>query len=68
MRTSGGIRPETLADYGRDLGIAGDGSRIGDGAVGFFGAIELAAIEPRDLKRYAAGLAAGVSHRQAFAT
>ena len=57
-RTSRGIRPETLADYRRDLGLAGDGSRIGDGAVGFFGAMPLAAIEPRDLKRYAAELAA----------
>ena len=57
-RTSRGIRPETLADYRRDLGLAGDGSRIGDGAVGFFGGMPLAAIEPRDLKRYAAELAA----------
>ena len=56
-RTSRGIRPETLADYRRDLGIAADGTLIGDGAIGFFGTTMLAAIEPRDIKRYAATLA-----------
>jgi hypothetical protein len=48
-RTSRGIRPETLADYEADL------TRD---AIPFFGRIELAAIEPRDLKRFAAKLAA----------
>ena len=57
-RTSRGIRPETLADYRRDLGLDADGNLIGDGAIAFFGRMTLAAIEPRDVKRYAAGLAA----------
>ena len=57
-RTSRGIRPETLADYRRDLGLAEDGRVLGDGAVAFFGTMALAAIEPRDLKRYAAELGA----------
>jgi integrase len=48
-RTSRGIRPETLADYRSDL------ERI---AVPFFGRMQLAAIEPRDVKRLAAQLAA----------
>jgi integrase len=57
-RTSRGIRLETLADYRRDLGLDKDGHPIGDGAVAFFGRMALAAIEPRDVKRYAAQLAA----------
>jgi integrase len=48
-RTSRGIRPETLADYRSDL------ARI---AVPFFGRMQLSAIEPRDIKRLAAQLAA----------
>jgi integrase len=47
-RTSRGIRPETLDDYRADLE---------DRAVPFFGRTQLAAIEPRDVKRYAAQLA-----------
>jgi integrase len=47
-RTSRGIRPETLADYRADL------ERV---AIPFFGRMQLAAIEPRDIKRLAAGLA-----------
>src|SRR5262249_48884182 len=58
-RTSRGIRPETLADYRRRLGIRDDGEPTGDGALAFFGRIQLAAIEPRDLKTYAATLAEG---------
>lgn len=48
-RTSRGIRPETIADYRNDL------ERV---ATPFFGRMQLAAIEPRDVKRLAAELAA----------
>jgi integrase len=48
-RTSRGIRPETLADYRTDLERE---------AVPYFGRMQLAAIEPRDVKRFAAELAA----------
>jgi integrase len=47
-RTSRGIRPETLADYRADLERE---------AIPFFGRTQLAAIEPRDVKRYASELA-----------
>jgi integrase len=57
-RTSRGIRPETLADYRHDLGLDDEGKPTGGGAVAFFGRTQLAAIEPRDVKRYAAELAA----------
>jgi integrase len=57
-RTSRGIRPETVADYRRRLGLDEDGEALGDGAVAYFGRMQLAAIEPRDLKTYAATLAA----------
>jgi integrase len=56
-RTARGIRPETLADYRRRLGLDEECQPVGDGAVAFFGRTHLAAIEPRDLKRYAAALA-----------
>jgi integrase len=57
-RTSRGIRPETLADYRADLGLDENGQATGKGAVAFFGRTPLAAIEPRDVKAYAAALAA----------
>src|SRR5439155_750456 len=47
-RTGRGIRPETLADYRFDLERD---------AIPFFGRMQLAAIEPRDLKRFVATLA-----------
>jgi integrase len=47
-RTSRGIRPETLAEYRSDI------ERV---AIPFFGRTQLAAIEPRDIKRLAAQLA-----------
>lgn len=47
-RTSRGIRPETLASYQASLERD---------ALPFFGRTQLAAIEPRDVKRYAAHLA-----------
>ena len=46
-RTSRGIRPETIADYRSDL------DRV---AIPFFGRMQLAAIEPRDIKRLAGEL------------
>jgi integrase len=57
-RTSKGIRPETIAEYRRDLGITADGSRhpAADGALAFFGRMRLTAIEPRHLKEYASVL------------
>jgi integrase len=57
-RTSRGIRPETLDDYRADLGLDGEGQPTGKGAVAFFGRTPLAAIEPREVKAYAAALAA----------
>jgi integrase len=48
-RTSRGIRPETLLDYKNDLERD---------AIPFFQGMKLAQIEPRDLKRFAAKLAA----------
>ncbi len=47
-RTSSGIRPETLADYRADLRRE---------AIPYFGRMQLAAIEPRDIKAFAALLA-----------
>lgn len=44
-RTSRGIRPETVADYRRDLE---------NDAIPFLGRLRLAEIEPRDIKAYAA--------------
>jgi len=48
-RTSRGIRPETVADYARDLERD---------AIPFFGGMRLAEIEPRTVKAYAAHIAA----------
>jgi integrase len=55
-RTSRGIRPETLDDYRRDLGLDKKNNPIGDGAIEHFGRMKLAAIEPRHVKAYAAKL------------
>jgi integrase len=44
-RTSRGIRPETVADYKRDLD---------NDAIPFLGRLRLSEIEPRDIKAYAA--------------
>ena len=48
-RTSRGIRPETLADYKRDLEAD---------AIPFLGRLRLSEIEPRDIKAYAAHIQA----------
>jgi integrase len=63
-RTSQGIRAHTLADYRRELGLDAEGQPTGDRALAFFGRMQLAAIEPRDIKHYAAHLAGlGLSSR-----
>jgi integrase len=62
-RTARGVRPGTLADYRRALGLD-DGCRPAKGtklrggsAIEFFGHTPLALIRPQDLKRYAQHLA-----------
>src|SRR5205085_6100787 len=64
-RTSRGLRQATREDYGRQLGIdpaTGQPFEPARGAIAFFGRTRLAEIEPRQLKRYAASIAArGVS-------
>jgi integrase len=63
-RTARGFREETRGEYRRDLGLDDDGTPLVDkegkprGAVAFFGRMRLSAIEPRDVKRYAAELSA----------
>ena len=68
-RTSRGIRPETIADYGSDLGLRVDddsgewvpieGPKGGHvRALAFFGRMLLAQIEPRTVKEYAVHVAA----------
>jgi integrase len=56
-RTSRGIRPVTLADYRRSLGLDAEGKPTGSGAVEFFGRTPLRAIRPQDVKRYASSVA-----------
>jgi integrase len=63
-RTSRGLREQTRRDYRRALGLDEEGAVRADNgaAVAFFGRKRLAAIEPRDVKRYLAEVAArGVS-------
>lgn len=57
-RTARGIRPGTLRDYRRALGLDSDGKPTGAGAVAYFGRTPLAAIRPQDIKAYAAKAAA----------
>jgi integrase len=59
-RTRRGIRPQTLADYARELGLDPETLEPLEpmrGAVKFFGRMRLAQIEPRDIKEYAAEVA-----------
>ena len=61
-RTRSGIRPETLADYGRALGLTTTGEPIlrdghATGALAHFGRMRLAEIQPRHVRDYMAGLA-----------
>ena len=66
-RTTRGIRDTTKDEYRRDLGLDEKGEAIAGGAVEFFGNRKLASIEPRDIKRYAAHLAArGLACRRCF--
>jgi integrase len=57
-RTARGIRPGTLRDYRRALGLDEDGNPTDAGAVEHFGRMPLAAIRPQDVKAYAAKVAA----------
>jgi integrase len=56
-RTARGIREATRDDYRTALGLDEEGNPTGNGAVAFFGRMQLAAIEPRDLKAYARAVA-----------
>jgi integrase len=62
-RTSRGVRDATKDDYRRRLGLDEKGEPLLDkdrnatGAIAFFGRAQLAAIEPRDIKKYAQELA-----------
>jgi integrase len=59
-RTSRGIRPETLSEYAADLGVdvaSGEPLDPARGAIAFFGRMQMSAIEPRDVKEYAAEVA-----------
>ncbi len=56
-RTRRGVRPETIRDYRRALGIDADGNPTGTGAVAYFGRMRLTEIEPRDIKTYATTIA-----------
>jgi integrase len=60
-RTSRGLREATRRDYARQLGLDPDTGKALDpprGAIAFFGRMRLAEIEPRDVKQYAAAVAA----------
>jgi integrase len=57
-RTARGIRPGTLRDYRRSLGLDAEGKPTGGGAVAYFGHMQLASIRAHDVKGYAAQLAA----------
>lgn len=52
-RTSRGISPGTIAAYRRELGLDENCEPAGDGAVGFFGRMPLAAIGAPELRAYA---------------
>jgi integrase len=56
-RTSRGLRDTTRDDYRRRLGVDDEGQLTGEGAVAYFRRVQLAAIEPRDIKGYAQELA-----------
>jgi integrase len=53
-RTARGIRPRTIRDYRRWLGLDADGNPTGGGAVAYFGKTPLALITAQDVKQYAA--------------
>jgi integrase len=57
-RTARGVRPGTLRDYRRALGLDADGKPPGGGAVAYFGRMPLASIRPQDVKAYATHVAA----------
>jgi len=62
-RTARGVRPRTVRDYRRALGLDEHGEPTGTGAVAFFGRMPLNTIRPQDVKHYAETLAASGSAR-----
>ena len=56
-RTARGVRPRTIRDYRRALGLDEDGQPTGTGAIAYFGRQPLGTIRPQDVKRYAETLA-----------
>ncbi len=62
-RTARGVRPRTVRDYRRALGLDEQGEPTGKGAVAFFGRMPLGTIRPQDVKRYAETLAASGAAR-----
>lgn len=59
-RTRRGVSEDTRAEYRRALGLDAEGNALPGraGAVGFFGRLPLREIGPRDIRRYAAHVAA----------
>ena len=57
-RTARGVRPGTVRDYRRGLGLDEGGNSTGRGAVAFFGRKPLSSIRAQDVKAYAAHVAA----------
>lgn len=57
-RTARGVRPGTLRDYRRALGLDADGEPTGVGAIAHFGRMPLASIRAQDVKAYATRVAA----------
>ncbi len=57
-RTARGVRPRTVRDYRRALGLDEAGQPTGGGAIAYFGRQPLGTIRPQDVKAYAETLAA----------
>ena len=57
-RTARGVRPGTVRDYRRGLGLDEEGNPTGRGAVAYFGRKPLSSIRAQDVKAYAVHVAA----------